>query len=309
MARIRSVKPDLFLSEQVGELSMAARVMFIGLFTQADRAGRIEWAPKRLKVQLFPYDDEVDVAALVAELVAAGLARVYTTDGAWYLDLPGFQKHQRPHPKEPESSIPGCPADWRDHGEPWKKTASRDLPGCIPSSPVGREGKEIWEGKGAEAGSRPAVSVTVVPARGKRLDDPHGFRVDPTAAWQGAIHGRPFSVPEGWAARARNDYQLTEADIASFGRWLVARIEADGGAIDDKGKRLRFLDEHLHAWRAIREDDAQAARRLQATQAQREAEQHHRAAVLAEQGPTFAEIAAETPFGRRMLGLTEPGNA
>jgi len=147
VARIRTIKPDFFYSEQVAGVSHAARLLFIGLWTIADRAGRLQWAPRKLRAQLFPYEEALLIHPLAEELTSAGLLHIYTTDGGTYAWVPGFTAHQRPHPKEPESVIPACPSDHKSGQLPWKKTAGC---ACIPSSPVGREGKGMDKGKGRE---------------------------------------------------------------------------------------------------------------------------------------------------------------
>jgi hypothetical protein len=57
MARIRTVKPQFFLNEELAELPAMTRLLFIGLWTQADRDGRLLDRPKRLKAEIFPYDN------------------------------------------------------------------------------------------------------------------------------------------------------------------------------------------------------------------------------------------------------------
>ena len=44
------------------ECSMSARLLFVGLWTIADRNGRLEDRPKRIRAELFPYD-EIDADA------------------------------------------------------------------------------------------------------------------------------------------------------------------------------------------------------------------------------------------------------
>jgi hypothetical protein len=133
MGRIRTVKPELFLDEHLGALSGDHVVLFIGLLTVADREGRLAWRPSRLKATLFPYR-AVDVEALSVALDAADKVQRYAVNGEEYLWIPGFVRHQRPHPKEPESVLPPAP-----HRE--KKRPAVEESASIPSSPVGREGK------------------------------------------------------------------------------------------------------------------------------------------------------------------------
>lgn len=71
MARIRTIKPDFFKNEELADLPAMTRLLFIGLWTQADREGRLEDRPKRLKAEVFPYDN-YDVDKGLNELQKAG---------------------------------------------------------------------------------------------------------------------------------------------------------------------------------------------------------------------------------------------
>lgn len=56
MARARNIKPAFFTNDELSELPPLARLLFIGLWTIADYKGCFEYKPKRLKVQLLPYE-------------------------------------------------------------------------------------------------------------------------------------------------------------------------------------------------------------------------------------------------------------
>lgn len=109
--RIRFIKPEFFDDPDIGELTPMARLFFIGLWTQADREGRLINDPRRLKARIFPYD-AVEIPVLAVELHGKKLIVLYDApDPSTGLDRPyiwirNFQKHQRPHPKEPASVIP-----------------------------------------------------------------------------------------------------------------------------------------------------------------------------------------------------------
>lgn len=103
--RARNIKPGFFKNEELSECSFPARLLFPGLWMLADREGRLEYRPKRIKAEVFPFD-EVDIAALVSELQAHGLVKVYSVDGASYLWIIKFTEHQRPHQNETASIIP-----------------------------------------------------------------------------------------------------------------------------------------------------------------------------------------------------------
>ena len=105
--RSRYIKPGFFTSEQLAECSFAARILFEGLWCYADRRGRMEDRPKRLKAAIFPYDN-VDIFSLLDELVTNELIVRYEADGKHYIWIPNFLLHQRPHQNETDSVIPPC---------------------------------------------------------------------------------------------------------------------------------------------------------------------------------------------------------
>lgn len=112
MARIRSIKPEFWTSEQITECSPNARLLFIGIWTFADDNGVHPASVKRLKMEVFPSDDftQADIAAMVAELVAAGLLRPYNVDGEGFWQVTGWhhQKIDQPTYKHPlpDGSLP-----------------------------------------------------------------------------------------------------------------------------------------------------------------------------------------------------------
>lgn len=101
MARSRNIKPGFFKNEQLGECSDGARLLFIGLWTLADFRGVLEWRPKKIHAELFPYDRR-NVSKLVAELEAQNLVIIMQKNDKSYLLICGFNKHQNPHRKERE---------------------------------------------------------------------------------------------------------------------------------------------------------------------------------------------------------------
>lgn len=81
------------------------RLLFIGLWTEADRDGRLEDRPVRLKANLFPYDD-LDVNEGLGCLVNAGLITRYEREGMRLIAIPKWAKHQQPHVREAQSQLP-----------------------------------------------------------------------------------------------------------------------------------------------------------------------------------------------------------
>lgn len=109
MARARTIKPSFFKNDDLVEIDPLGRLLFIGLWTIADREGRLEDRPKKIKMEILPADS-CDVAAFLAALQDAGFITRYEVDGKRYIQINNFSKHQNPHPRETGSEIPPIPA-------------------------------------------------------------------------------------------------------------------------------------------------------------------------------------------------------
>lgn len=107
MARARNIKPSFFTNDELSELEPLARLLFIGIWTIADFKGCLEYKPKRIKVQLLPYDD-CDIEKLTINLDKSGFISIYSVQGQLYVKVLNFDKHQNPHKNEREkgSDIP-----------------------------------------------------------------------------------------------------------------------------------------------------------------------------------------------------------
>lgn len=119
MARIRSIKPEYWTSEQVVECSPMARLLFIGLWNFCDDNGVHPASAKRAKMEVFPSDDltEGAVKKLIDELLTTGLLAKFEVDGKSYWNVTGWhhQKIERPSYKFP--APPKSTSDPRGHGE------------------------------------------------------------------------------------------------------------------------------------------------------------------------------------------------
>lgn len=109
MARRRFLHPGFFHDECLVTLDPIVRLLFAGLWCLADRDGRLEDRPVRIKMQLFPVD-HVDVEAALAALADGGVVTRYEVDGRRYLEIRNFSRYQTPHPNERGSGIPGPPS-------------------------------------------------------------------------------------------------------------------------------------------------------------------------------------------------------
>ncbi|HEM7454128.1 TPA: hypothetical protein ACSTGS_003352 [Acinetobacter baumannii] len=105
MARARNIKPSFFMNEDIIELPYEARLLFIGLWTLADREGRLENRPKKIKMSLFPADD-INVAEQLDNISKLGFIELYNADGIDVIQIVNFVKHQTPHGLEKDSELP-----------------------------------------------------------------------------------------------------------------------------------------------------------------------------------------------------------
>jgi len=157
--RARNIKPGFFKNEALAECSPLARLLFAGLWCLADRDGRLEDRPKRIRVELLGYDDG-SVEDLLSELHEAGFILRYTAAGGRFIQIVNFGKHQNPHCKEQASVIPApdmhgastvqapdmhgsCPAD----------SLFSDSLNLIPDSPIpgSDAGASVVAGKPADS--------------------------------------------------------------------------------------------------------------------------------------------------------------
>jgi hypothetical protein len=141
MARIRTIKPDFWTDERVGESSPTARLLLIGALNFADDYGSLDRSAKQIKAQVFPYDN-IDCESLIRELISNGLLVEYKVGDRFYLHIKGFGKHQ----KVEKPAKPRFPK----YEESLKCT--RLLPDSSPTPPLllTEELRSLREGKGME---------------------------------------------------------------------------------------------------------------------------------------------------------------
>lgn len=105
MARARNIKPAFFINEDLIELPFEARLLFIGLWTLADREGRLENRPKKIKMSLFPAD-EINVIEQLSNISNLGFIECYNVCDTNIIQIVNFAKHQNPHGLEKDSELP-----------------------------------------------------------------------------------------------------------------------------------------------------------------------------------------------------------
>ena len=107
MARKRYISPQFFEDEDMAQQPEAFQLAFIGLWCYADRDGRLEDRPKRLKTRIAPYSP-IDMEQALTALARGGFIIRYLADGRAYIAIKpsSWAKYQHPHPNETKSVIP-----------------------------------------------------------------------------------------------------------------------------------------------------------------------------------------------------------
>ena len=167
MARIRTIKPEMWEDKEFGHLSERAQLLFISAISQADDEGRLRWDPLLMRAKTFPYKEvpEREITAAMTE-VAHRLVHVYEVNGEYFAEVLNWRKHQRIDRPQPSALPPHDPDD----------DTLFDLASLNDSRPIddrsannhgtshaGREGKGM-EGKGMDkASARARTNATSFP--------------------------------------------------------------------------------------------------------------------------------------------------
>lgn len=227
MPRIRSIKPEIWLSPQLMNLSRDARLLFIGLISQADDEGRGSADPRKLKAVIFPGDEDVAgnrIRELLAEIEQQGLAVTYDGNGHGPLyELPSFGKHQVINKAKPSHYPPAPPEDSR--------TSTVRIPDPSRTSTGGSDligsdliGSEVLE----DSDSRTRADVKAKPAyEGKEFHD------GVIAAYHATLPNLPavkvWSKQRAGALNARIRERLRDgkpADTPDYWRRLFEQVAA-----------------------------------------------------------------------------------
>lgn len=130
MARSRLIKPGFFKNETLAELGPWAQLLFAGLWTLADREGRLEDRPIRIQAEIFPYRfQNVEVDEFLGRLASGPDPFIirYEAHQKRYIQIINFEKHNKPHHQEQGSNLPPLPKDFR--------ITSEDVPKSNGSNP------------------------------------------------------------------------------------------------------------------------------------------------------------------------------
>lgn len=149
MARIRTIKPEFFTSNDIVSLTPLSRLFYISLWCESDREGRLNWNTKTFKMRYLPADN-CNIDDLANELIEAGLIVVYEIDDKKYAEIPSFKNHQVINNRESESVLPSrvkvackrVSAEGRKEGKERKEPALRET--TLPADFSISENVKAW---------------------------------------------------------------------------------------------------------------------------------------------------------------------
>lgn len=160
MARKRMISPEIWDSENFSKLSILAKLVFIGMISNADDEGRGKAKAAFLKSKLFPYDESMRVADVESALdeVAENMSvTMYSHDGNEYYSFDNWKKWQRVDKPSPSNIIPydseSCNiirGTFREH--------SPNVPRTLPPNIIEKK-KNRKEDKTTEDNTAPPVAV------------------------------------------------------------------------------------------------------------------------------------------------------
>lgn len=112
MARIRSIKPSFWTDADVASLRRDARLLVIGLISNADDEGRFLATATAIGGNVFPHDElpPNTVRKWRDEAAKAGIIEIYRVDGSEYGWFPNWLKHQKVYKPYPSNLPP--PPGW-----------------------------------------------------------------------------------------------------------------------------------------------------------------------------------------------------
>lgn len=97
MARIRTIKPELWTDEKIGKLKREERLLFVASFNIADDQGVFKASLAYIKGQLFVYDDDLRLETIkgwLESLVTARMIIPFTYQNEGYYLIRTFKEHQ-----------------------------------------------------------------------------------------------------------------------------------------------------------------------------------------------------------------------
>ena len=179
------IDPSVWQSEDYGRLGMLAKLVFIGLFSNADDAGRGRAKAAYIKSLLFPYDEEITVREVdhaLTEIAAYASITFYSHDQNEYYSLTHWHKWQKID--KPSASILPAP---EEQGNVIRRAFDEPSPSPRGGLAPNRKEEKRKEEKGGEGNVRAC-------AREEAGPDDSGHDVKASVSEVGAREDLPLDI-------------------------------------------------------------------------------------------------------------------
>lgn len=210
--RARNIKPSLFKNEVLGVADPLLTILFEGLWCEADRDGRLEDRPLRLKAEIFPYRNDTDIEAMLNWLNEREFIRRYEVRGIKVIQVSKFSDHQRPHNNEVESVLPSMEASKHNQG----KKSAQPRKKALRSDPLLSDSGSLIPDTGSLEGRAPEKSRA---ARSTAAHLPADFELTPERR---AIAIGENLDPERTFAKFKNHFESASGANARKRNWDAA---------------------------------------------------------------------------------------
>jgi hypothetical protein len=215
MARIRTLKPEFWQDEKMAPLPPIDRLVFLGLISQADDAGRLVDNPRLLNGLIFPLTDD-DCRQSLETLARLGRVLRYTSEsGQRIIQVARWSDHQRVD--KPSKHVLPAPSEkaLQDNGsrECRESVANVSRDAIAPTLDLGPTTNDLGPTDGADKPPpkpKPAARWRFVP------DD---WRPTERHASLAAELGEDLAEQEALFRDHEFDKTKSDADRA-FSRWL-----------------------------------------------------------------------------------------
>lgn len=95
MARKRMIDPEIWTDARFAFLSDSAKVLYVGMISQADDEGRIELSPEQFSLRICVGKKPCEVVSALVEVLETKLVLAYEQSGALYAYHPKWNEYQK----------------------------------------------------------------------------------------------------------------------------------------------------------------------------------------------------------------------
>jgi hypothetical protein len=270
MARIRTIKPEFWTSEQVVECSTNARLLFIGMWNFCDDGGIMPANARTLKMRVFPGDEirSETIRGMVDELIRVELIAEYEVENITYWGVTGWSKHQRVD--KPSLKFPAIPKDHSATGllpfDDRSPPESNGMEGSLMegSSKNGTDDFDIPPNLDRRGDTKPPSASRQYRFEGKVIRLTEGDfgkweRSFPNLSLEGELIARDAWLSDQSPAVQKKWFNSTSAQFAKLNRETGARGPPGANSVDRSAWAARSQSDWAEAkgkpWDDLRRDD------------------------------------------------------